>query len=166
MTSVELGQFAIRYIFLAAPIDEALVRSLDGVGGLSKVSSTPSGVLWKVAGVTSRVRFIDPAGSTSSLTSDRVGADVSIKGPGRIVIADRGDPGWRAFEDGVSLTRSYAYGWATSFAVTKPGSVVIVHDSTKRRTGIALQFLALLSLLVYILPGGRRKIDRPDEEVA
>jgi GT2 family glycosyltransferase/rhodanese-related sulfurtransferase len=166
MTSVELGQFAIRYIFLAAPIDEALVRSLDGVGGLSKVSSTSSGVLWKVAGVTSRVRFIDPAGSTSSLTSDRVGADVSIKGPGRIVIADRGDPGWRAFEDGVSLTRSYAYGWATSFAVTKPGSVVIVHDSTKRRTGIALQFLALLSLLVYILPGGRRKIDRPDEEVA
>jgi hypothetical protein len=165
-TSVELGQFAIRYVFLAAPLDQALVRSLDGVGGLSKVSSTPSGVLWKIAGITSRVRFIDAAGNSTTLTSDRVGANVEVKKPGRIVIADRGDPGWRAFENGVQLTRSYAYGWATSFGVTKPGKVMIVHDSTKRRTGISLQFLAILALLVFILPGGRRKIDRPDEEVA
>jgi GT2 family glycosyltransferase len=165
-TSVELGQFAIRYVFLAAPLDQAFVRSLDGVGGLSRVSSTPSGVLWKIAGVTSRVRFIDEAGNITSLTSNRVGANVGVKGPGRIVIADRGDPGWRAIENGVQLTRSYAYGWATSFGVTKPGQVMIVHDSTKRRTGISLQFLAVLALLVFILPGGRRKIDRPDEEVA
>ncbi|OIQ71554.1 hypothetical protein GALL_468280 [mine drainage metagenome] len=165
-TSVELGQYAIRYVFLAAPLDRALVRNLDGVSGLSRVSATTSGVLWKVAGITSRVRFIAPDGTTTSLPSDRVGAEVRVVGRGRIVIADRGDPGWRAFENGVQLTRSYAYGWATSFGVTKPGSVLIVHDSTKRRTGISLQFLAALALLVFILPGGRRKIDRTDEEVA
>lgn len=165
-TSVELGEYAIRYVLLSSPIDPAMVRSLDGVSGLSRVSSTSSGVLWKVAGVTSRVRFIGVDGTTSALPSDRVGAQVDVKAPGRIVIADRGDPGWRAIENGVQLTRSYAYGWATSFGVTKPGKVLIVHDSTKRRTGVSLQFLALLGLLVFILPGGRRKIDRSDEEVS
>lgn len=165
-TSTELGQYAIRYVLLAAPIDRALVRSLDGVGGLSRVSATPSGILWKVAGVTSRVRFIGDDGTITALPSDRVGAQVKVSAPGRIVIADRGDPGWRAFENGVQLTRSYAYGWATSFGITKPGNVLIVHDSTRRRTGISLQFLAMLGLLVFILPGGRRKIDRSDEEVA
>jgi hypothetical protein len=165
-TSVELGQFAIRYVFLVAPLDQAFVRSLDGVGGLSRVSSTTSGVLWKIAGVTSRIRFIDSSGKSSALISDRVGANVVVKGAGRIVIADRADPGWRAYEDGVQLTRSYAYGWATSFGVSKPGEVMIVHDSTRRRTGLSFQFLAVLGLLVFILPGGRRRIDRPDEEVA
>jgi GT2 family glycosyltransferase len=165
-TSVELGQFAIRYVFLTAPLDQAFVRSLDGVGGLSRVSSTPGGVLWKIAGVTSRIRFIDSAGKSSALNSNRVGADVVVKGPGRIVIADRADSGWRAYEDGVQLTRAYAYGWATSFGVSKPGEVMIVHDSAKRRTGLSFQFLAVLGLLVFILPGGRRRIDRPDEEVA
>ena len=165
-TSVELGQFAIRYVLLSAPLDQVLVRSLDAVSGLSRVSSTSSGILWKVAGVTSRVRFIDANGKSTAMPSDRVAAQVKVTVPGRIVIADRGDPGWRAIEDGVQLTRSYAYGWATSFGVTKPGNVFIVHDSTERRTGLALQFLVVLSLLVFILPGGRRRIDRPDEEVA
>lgn len=166
MTSVELGKFAIRYVLLAAPLDTALVRSLDGVSGLSRVSVTPNGILWKVAGTTSRVRFIGVDGTTSALPSSRVGAQVKVSAPGRIVIADRGDPGWLALENGVQLTRAYAYGWATSFGVTKPGNVLIMHDSTKRRTGVAVQFLALLGVLVFILPSGRRKIDRPDEEVA
>lgn len=165
-TSVELGQFAIRYVLLSAPLDPALVRSLDAVSGLSRVSTTSTGVLWKVAGVTSRVRFIDANGNSTAIRSDRVAAEVKVTAPGRIVIADRGDPSWRAIEDGVQLTRSYSYGWATSFWVSKPGKVFIVHDSTERRTGLAFQFLAMLSLLVFILPGGRRRIDRPDEEVA
>jgi len=165
-TSVELGQFAIQYVMLIAPLDQSLVRSLDGVSGLSRISSTPSGILWKVAGVTSRIRFVDLDGISSALPSSRVGAQLTVAVPGRIVIADRGDPGWRAFEKGVQLTRSYAYGWATSFGVTKPGKVLIVHDSTKRRAGVSVQLLAWLGILVFILPGGRRKIDRSDEEVA
>ncbi|HUW78017.1 MAG TPA: glycosyltransferase family 2 protein [Candidatus Nanopelagicaceae bacterium] len=165
-TSVRLGLLAIRYVFLAAPIDQSLLRSIDGVGGLSRVSSTARGILWKVGGVTSRVRFMNDKGYVAALPSDRVGAGVDIKKPGRIVIADRNDPGWRALEDGVQLTRSYAYGWATAFGVTKPGRVLIVHDSTKRRAGISLQFLFVLGLLIFILPSGRKKRDRPDQEVA
>ncbi len=165
-TSVELGQFAIRYILLTAPLDQSLIRVLDGVSGLSQVSSTSDGVLWKVAGVTSRVRFIGTDGKQVALPSDRIAAKLTVTQPGRIVIADRGDPGWRAIQHGTQLLRSYAYGWATSFGVTKPGDVFIVHDSTRRRTGVSLQFLAWLAVLIFIAPGGRRRIDRPDEEVA
>jgi hypothetical protein len=56
--------------------------------------------------------------------------------------------------------------WNPTFRVAHGGELRLVHDSSYRRLALALQFLTLIGLLVMCLPGGRRWIDRPDEEVA
>lgn len=84
-TSRVLGQFAIKYVFVASPAPAALSRVLDGVGGLRRVSATDQGALWKITNPSGRLVFLsDGAESPIVLASSRVSAQVAIPGPGKL----------------------------------------------------------------------------------
>ncbi len=162
-----LGQFAIKYVFVTAPAPTSLSRLLDGVGGLRRVSATNQGTLWKITTPTGRLTFLGTgANSAVILPSSRVAAQVRIPGPGTLSLSEKVDPKWSVLIDQEILKPVHSESWNPTFRVAHGGELRLVHDSSYRRLALALQFLTLIGLLVMCLPGGRRWIDRPDDEVA
>src|SRR5260370_1261333 len=88
-----LGRFAIGFVLLPAPMDQGLVRVLDGAPGLRPVSLTGSFGLWQVTDVTARVRVVEADGTVAAVRSGRVegqGAPVPPAG-GTLMLAEPAD---------------------------------------------------------------------------
>ena len=166
-TSRVLGQFAIRYVFVASPAPVALSRVLDGVGGLRRVSATEQGSLWKVTNPSGRLVFLgDGAEGAVVLPSSRVSAQVALPGRGKLSLSEKVDSKWSLLLDGEILKPEKSDNWSPSYQINHAGELRLVHDSSFRRLALGLEFLTLIGLLIMCLPGGRRWIDRPDEEVS
>jgi GT2 family glycosyltransferase len=167
-----LADYAVRYVFMPAPADRRLSRTLDSVPGLTRVGEPAGGVLWRVdvPGV-ARLRLIGGAGEVVPVPSGRIDAAASVESSrGRLlVLSEALDRGWRATLDGQPLTRaSYPdpTPWAQAFEVgsSSGGRLVVTYESRARRTWLLLQAVAVLVVLVLALPGGRRGPDDVDEE--
>ena len=89
-----------------------------------------------------------------------------IPGPGTLTLSEKVDPKWSVLIDQEILKPVHSESWNPTFRVAHGGELRLVHDSSYHRLALALQFLTLIGLLVMCLPGGRRWIDRPDDEVA
>ncbi|PHX75922.1 MAG: hypothetical protein CK545_02635 [Actinobacteria bacterium] len=166
-TSRVLGQFAIKYVFVASPAPAALSRVLDGVGGLRRVSATDQGALWKITNPSGRLVFLsDKAESPIVLPSSRVSAQVAIPGPGKLSLSEKLDPKWSVLLDEEILKPVKSGSWNPTYRISQAGELRLIHDSSFRRLALGLQFLTLIALLIMCLPGGRRWVDRPDEEVS
>src|SRR5260370_8148563 len=66
-----LGRFAIGFVLLPAPMDQGLVRVLDGAPGLRPVSLTGSFGLWQVTDVTARPPLVEADGTVPAVRSRR-----------------------------------------------------------------------------------------------
>ena len=166
-TSRVLGQFAIKYVFVTSPAPAALSRVLDGVGGLRRVSATEQGALWKITNPSGRLVFLsDGAESPIVLPSSRVSAQVAIPGPGKLSLSEKVDAKWSVLLDEEILKPVESGSWNPTYSISQAGELRLIHDSSLRRLALGLQFLSLIALLIMCLPGGRRWVDRPDEEVS
>ncbi len=164
-----LAQFGIRYLYLENGRDNnALARKIDGIGGLTRLSATADGILWEVAGLTSRIRFIPEQSDTEpvEVPAEVVGAEFDVASAGIVEIAEVYDGSWRILHGGKILTPSRSESGLLRFTIPDAGRVVLFHDGTIQRAGISLQ-LAIIGLLIFFaLPRGRRQSELRDEEVA
>ena len=155
-----LGQFAIGFVLLPAPMDQGLVRVLDGTPGLRPVSLTGSFGLWQVTDVTARVRVVEADGTVVPVPSGRAqvnGAPVPAAG-GTLVLAEPADAGWHASLNGRRLTplASPVDGWAQGFNLPAGGGRLDIGRSMlARQLTLGLEVLALAVVTVFALPSTR-----------
>jgi len=170
-----LSQFAIGYVLLPAPMNQVLVRVLDGTPGLQPVSLTGSFGLWQVTDVTARVRVVESDGTVVPVRSGRVdvvGARVPSAG-GTLVLAEPADASWRASLNGHSLMplARPVDGWAQGFNLPAGGSNIDISRSMlTRQIILGLEALAVIVVVALALPSARAqamaKADEQDEEPA
>jgi len=154
----------IKYLFLKSPVDENVVRVIDGVGGFNRASSTNVGIVWKIARDTGQILFKDEAGKTSVLAQGLLG--ITVNTPGEITLTENYSRGWRAMQDGQRLTRTRSVDDMPVFNVERPGVVTLIYDGTSRRAWVSLQIIVIVFVLVMALPAGRRRREIEDAELA
>jgi hypothetical protein len=165
-SSKVIGAFGIQYLFIKNPADQAVVRTIDGIGGFTRSSATTAGVVWRVVGGKSRVSITDAAGSVTSVNANSIGAQDDISTAGNIVLAEKYDSGWKALLNGKKLELKKSPIGLPFFVAPEGGTLNIVHDGTKRRALLSIEFITVLTVIVLSLPAGRRRREVPIEELA
>jgi hypothetical protein len=162
--STTFAVHGVKYLFLKSPIDENIARSLDGLGGFSRASSTNAGIVWEISVNTGKVLFTDSAGKVSTLQQGESG--ITVNEPGEITLTENFSRGWRAMQDGSRLERQRSVNAMPVFIVTEPGLVTLLYDGTLRRAWISFQIIVLVTVIVLALPAGRRRREMKDAELA
>lgn len=175
----QLAGYAVRYVQLADTRADALMNTLDSEPGLRRVSTSGGEALWRVDGVTSRVRLVDATGKAVEVPAQPAETDAA-DGPlvedrlpagaaGRtLVVAERADPGWTATGDGAPLPATpppaaARADWAQGFtAPAGTPEVVVAYDGSTRTRWLWLQFVLLLAVVVLALPARREEDPDPD----
>lgn len=156
----------IKYLFLKNPIDENLVRVVDGLGGFTRASSTNAGIVWKISINTGTVLFTNLAGKTSVLPLSQSEFEVTVPEPGSLTLTENYSQGWRAMQEGQRLNRNRSVDNLPVFEVTQPGPVTFLYDGSLRRALVSLQTVIFITVIVLALPAGRRRREIEDSELA
>jgi GT2 family glycosyltransferase len=165
-SSNTLSDYGIKYVFAKAPIKKETVRAIDGLGGFTRTSETSAGVVWQVARETGRLIFKAENGTTIFLESGIEGARTNLPSAGTLVLTETYNRSWQVLQDGFRLERSKNEQGLPTFKVEQPGEISLIHDGTIRRGWISLQLIFFVTLIVLALPGGRRKREISDKELA
>jgi hypothetical protein len=165
-SSKVFAEFGIRYLFIANPIDEELVRTIDGAGGFTRAASTDEGITWKVPGALGHISFLSQDGTYSVLPSGEIGAAGTLTSAGVIIITEKYDNRWRMLLNGTYLPLTQTENGVPRFYVSEPGDFLIFHDATSRRAWVSLQLLTFLTLIVLALPARRRRSQISEQELA
>ena len=177
-----LADYAVRYIVAEVEQSSSLVRNLDSVPGLRRVAAADGEVLWRISGVTARVRAIPEAGSNTAnesipltvtdIDSAQPLVDSPVPGPGELFLAQDADAPWRAvLADGSTLPADPIPTVTEDAALQRfilPDSVVsgdrvtIDVDGSSRTWWLWGQLIALVVVAVLALPGRRTNADIDD----
>jgi hypothetical protein len=178
-TRKALADADIGSIVLLRGSDATAAQALDTAIGLTRVADTGQGLLWRVelddaGGPTrpARARILSGSGTvlaTLGSDGDRVSAHLGAGGSGRIlVLAERADPGWRAWADGRRLAPTVHAGWAQAFRLPLAGGHIRV-DYQPAGTAVvdgARLIIAAVALLGAVpLPIRRRRFLPPPARV-
>ena len=162
--STTFAVHGIKYLFLKSPVDENIVRVIDGLGGFSRASSTNAGIVWKISENTGEVLFTDSAGKTTTIQVGTLG--ISVTEPGEITVTENFSRGWRAMQNGSRLERTRSVDGMPVFTVKEPGLVTLMYDGTSRRAWVSFQLIVLVTVIVLALPAGRRRREIEDAELS
>ena len=165
-SSKVLGAYGIQYLFMKNPLDQGVVRTVDGIGGFTRSSVTSSGIIWQIVGSKSRISILDASGAITAIDSAKIGAVADLQTPGVITLAEKFDTGWKLLVNGNQVDISQSELGLPTFTVKEIGSMTLLHDGTKHRALISMQLIALLTVIVLSLPAGRRRREVPVEELA
>ena len=165
-SSKVFAEFGIRYVFMARPVNEELVRTIDGAGGFTRAASTNEGISWKISGALGHISFLSQDGSYSALPSGKIGAAGTLQSPGTVVITEKFDKRWKMLLNGSYVEVKETENGVPRFIAPEAGDFVIYHDATSRRGWISLQVIAFISLIVLALPARRRRSQMREEELA
>jgi glycosyltransferase involved in cell wall biosynthesis len=163
-SSKVFSTFGIKYVFLKRPIIDEIVQTVDGLGGFSRTSATKAGIVWKVNNPTGRLIHTDYSGAVTILEAK--GVTASVPSPGTITLTENFSNGWRLYQDGFRSARIQDQNGLPTFEVTNAGEVLVFHDGTLRRAWISFFIIILLTTTVLALPGGRRKREISEKELA
>ena len=161
-----IGSYGIQYLYLRNPVDEAIARTIDGIGGFTRSSSTKSGVIWQVVGSYSRLSIIDATKAISGLNSTQVGGADELKAPGTVMLAEKFDTGWKLIVNSKEVELLQSPIGLPYFEVAEVGTLTLLHDGIRHRAFLSLQLISLLTVLVLSLPAGRRRREVPVEELS
>lgn len=174
-----LGALAVGDVLVPAATEDSaaaraaraeLVGVLDATAGLERVTHDGRSTLWRVRSpqaevATSWARLVpggaDVAGSAGRPVPAR-GRTVDAvvpegQGARTLVLAERADPGWRAWLDGRELTPAEV-GWRQAFALGADGGDLEVRYVTPHRTAwLAALGAATLVTVLLALPLRRRR---------
>ena len=171
-SSIILGRNGIRYLFLAAPFNKGLARTIDGIGGFTRASSTDVGIVWKVVAASSRVSLIpfeqgaqnDPV--EIALPSGEVSAEGTLSRAGILTLAERFDGRWRLLVNGRNASLGESIDGLPQFEILEPGDFALFHDGTSRRGWLSLQVILIAVVLILFAPARRRRAEVPIEELS
>jgi hypothetical protein len=165
-SSSVFAEFGIRYLFMARPLKEELVRTIDGAGGFTRAASTNEGITWKIPGALGHISFLSQDGSYSVLPSGEIGAEGTLTSAGTIVITEKFDQRWKMLLNGSYVEAKETENGVPRFIASEAGDFVIYHDATSRRGWISLQIIVFVTLIVLALPARRRRSQMREEELA
>ena len=165
-SSKVLAEFGIRYIFLARPLNDDLVRTIDGVGGFTRASKTNEGITWKVTDALPHVLYVTSDGRRITLPSGGTGAQGTLSAPGKLLITEKFDSRWKLLVNGRYVQSIESPTGIPIFNVTEPGDFTLFHDATSRRAWVSLQIISFTALVVLALPARRRRSDMKPEELS
>lgn len=165
-SSKVLAGYGIKYLFMKNPVDTQLARAVDGLGGFIRTSSTQAGIVWRVAGISDRLVYTDSSGKSIALPTGEISARVASPGPGTLTLAENYDASWQVIQNGKSLVRSRNSFGMPQFAVSQAGEFSLIHDGTSRRAWLSLQMIVFLSVLMMIVPSGRRRREISLQEIS
>ena len=152
--------FGIKYLFVTSPAPDSLIRTIDGIGGFTRNSSTSAGVTWKVVGIPERIVFKSAERSSVALPTNKIGATFNLEKPGLIRLGENYDRSWQVFGNGKHLKKSKNEFGLPVFIADGPGEYLLFHDGSLRRSLISLQLIFLIFALVMAAPAGRKRRDQ------
>jgi hypothetical protein len=158
--------YGIKYVFFKSPVNSSIVRTIDGLGGFTRASSTSAGVSWKVVGLGGELVFTSTTGSSQVLTQNNTAGTYSVPAPGIVTLTENFSRGWQLVQDGKRLARSQSAVNLPVFSISEPGEVELFYDGTVRRGWLSLQIVALITALTLALPAGRRRREISEKELA
>ena len=146
---------------------------LDATAGLERITENSSGVIWRVAVPADAATTAGPAwarvvvpGAEGEVVASEplealplaVDTRVAAGDPGRqVVLAERADPGWRAWLDGRPL-RSVTGDWRQAFVLGADGGrLTVSYAPADRVPWLVVQGAVVLVMVVLAVPGRRRK---------
>lgn len=159
-----LSTYGIKYVFLKNPVSQDVVQTIDGLGGFTRTSATEAGIVWKVLKDTGRVKFTNYSGREYVLESK--GVRTFVPAPGSLMLTETYSDSWQVFQNGYRLAKVEDLNGLPTFEVTEAGEISIIHDGRARRAWISFFIIALVTLIVLALPGGRRKAEISDKEIS
>ena len=165
-SSSVFAEYGIRYLFMSRPVNEDLVRTIDGAGGFTRAASTDEGISWKVPGALGHISFLSSTGFYSVLPSGDIGARGTLSSSGTIIITEKFDRRWKMLLNDQYLEVKETENGVPRFIAPESGDFVIFHDATSRRGWISLQIISFVSLIVLALPARRRRREMREEELA
>ena len=165
-SSSVFAEYGIRYLFMSRPVNEDLVRTIDGAGGFTRAASTDEGISWKVPGALGHISFLSSTGMYSVLPSGDIGARGTLSSSGTIIITEKFDRRWKMLLNEQYLEVKETENGVPRFIAPESGDFVIFHDATSRRGWISLQIITFVSLIVLALPARRRRREMREEELA
>jgi hypothetical protein len=165
-SSNTFASYGITYIFLKAPFQGTLVQTIDGLGGFTRASSTPAGVVWKVTGATGNLILTDASGKSSFVAPTSVPDEYMVTGPGVVTLTESYSRSWHLVQNGERLTRIKSELSLPQFAVEEAGPVLLIYDGSVRRGWISLHLIFLLTFVLFAAPSGRRKREISERELA
>lgn len=144
-----------------------LVGVLDATPGIERVTRTVAGTFWRVApadGVVAWARLTtrgEAATVLGALPSSERSVDTRLPSSGtarQVVLAERADPGWRAWLDGRPL-RAVSTSWRQAFDLPGDGGghLVVAYRPPARGGWLAAQLLVLVATVLLAVPVRRRR---------
>ena len=165
-SSKTIGSYGIQYLFLRNPVDEAVARTIDGIGGFTRSSATNDGIIWQVVGSKSRISSMDATNSIAGLNSTDVGGMDDLRAPGTVTLAEKFDTGWKLIVNSKELKLLRSPIGLPYFEVAEIGPLNLLHDGVRHRAFLSIQLLSLITVVVLSLPAGRRRREVPIEELS
>ena len=165
-SSNTFASYGITYIFLKAPFQGTLVQTIDGLGGFTRASSTPAGVVWKVSGATGNLILTDATGKSTFVAPTSVPDEYMVTGPGVVTLTESYSRSWHLVQNGERLTRIKSELSLPQFAIEEAGPVLLIYDGSVRRGWISLHLIFLLTFVLFAAPSGRRKREISERELA
>ena len=160
------ASYGIKYVFFKSPVNSSIVRTIDGLGGFTRASSTSAGVSWKVVGLGGELVFTSTTGTSQVLTQNSTAGTFNVPGPGIVTLSENFSRGWQLVQNGKRLSRSQSAVNLPVFSISEPGEVELFYDGTVRRGWLSLQIVVLVSALTLALPAGRRRREISEKELA
>ena len=165
-SSNTFASYGITYVFLKAPFQGTLVQTIDGLGGFTRASSTPAGVVWKVSGATGNLILTDASGKSTFVAPTSVPDEYMVTGPGVVTLTESYSRSWHLVQNGERLTRIKSELSLPQFAIEEAGPVLLIYDGSVRRGWISLHLIFLLTFVLFAAPSGRRKREISERELA
>jgi hypothetical protein len=165
-SSSTLAAYGIKYLFVKSPVDKNITRVIDGLGGFTRASSTGAGIVWKVSGISGSLIYTDLKGNRSLITPNEISQALLVTGPGTITLTESYSRHWQILQSGARLDRTKSEDGLPVFNVLEAGEVSVLFDGSLRRGWISLEIIFLVTTIVLALPGGRRRREISEEELA
>ncbi len=165
-SSSTLAAYGIKYLFVKSPVAKNITRVIDGLGGFTRASSTGAGIVWKVSGISGSLIYTDLKGNRSLITPNEISQALLVTGPGTITLTESYSRHWQILQSGSRLDRTKSEDGLPVFSVLEAGEVSVLFDGSLRRGWISLEIIFLVTTIVLALPGGRRRREISEEELA
>ncbi|MDO5722958.1 MAG: glycosyltransferase [Flaviflexus sp.] len=143
-----LAEHAVSVILLdgEGPGLDDLAARLDQTEGITKVTTSDLGTFWRLTVPTGRLMH-----GTDVIDSGLISASAEVPA-GRLDLAERDDPGWKAYQGAEELPK-LDDAWHASWQVPRTGEVRVVHEGIFSQWWmIGARLLIVLANLVVSLP--------------
>ena len=150
--SAQLARFDIGFVLMRAPINAGLAQVLDGVSGLTEVSTTSSFDLWRLTILPSRVSVVEPSGAVVAIPSGSVGVSgAQVPAAGGTLLLSEPAGGWSASVNGHALVpvSSPAGRWAQAFRLPAGGGTLTIS-----RSALWHDLLMAIVLIAFVVVAG------------